>query len=168
MKKLREGYRINNFKALKYETRTCVGQKEIKYLIMEKLGKWKLSPDQFASQVPVFLLDMIKVIWDNTIQMVKDIFSQTLKQLVPNLIDAEVKKALKDNENKMILKFNTCLVLMKNVEHIVKNSIDVWKDVFHLPKPSEDPVEIKDDDSDKDEDNEEDNTPCVTINTKDY
>ena len=86
--------------------------------------------------------------------------AQTLKQLVPNLTDAEVKKALKDNENKMILKFNTCLVLMKNIENVVKNYIDVWKDVFHLPKPSEDPVEVKDD--------EEDNTPCVTINAKEY
>ena len=84
------------------------------------------------------------------------------------MTDAEVKKALKDNENRMILTFNTCLVLMKNIEHILKNYIDVWKDVFHLHKPSEDLVEIKDDDSDKDEDNEEDNTPCVTIDPDDH
>ena len=165
---MREGVGINNFKALKYETRTHTKQKEIEDLIMEKLGKWKFSPDQFASQVSAVLLDKIKVRWDNTIQTIKDIFSQTLKQLVPNLTDAEVKKELKDNENKMILKFNTCLVLMKNVEHVVKNATDVWKDVFHLHKPTEDPMEIKDDDSDKDEDNEEENSPCVTVNTKDY
>ena len=68
----------------------------------------------------------------------------------------------------MILKFNTCLVLMKNVEHFVKSSIDVWKDVLHLPKPSEDPVEVKGDNSGKDKDDEEDNTHCVTINSKEY
>ena len=57
---------------------------------------------------------------------------------------------------------------MKDIEYVVKNAIDVWKNVFHLHKPSEDLVEINDDDNDKDEDNEEDNTPCVTIDAKDY
>ena len=46
----------------------------------------------------------------------------------------------------------------------MNNAIDVWKYIFHLHKPSEDPVEIKDGDSDKDEDNKEDNTPCVIVN----
>ena len=99
---------------------------------MEKLGKLKFSPNQFASQVPTILLQKIKVRWDNTIQTIKDIFSQTLKQLVPNPIDAKVKKALKENEEKMILKLNTCLVLMKNIESMVKNATDVWKDVYHF------------------------------------
>ena len=57
---------------------------------------------------------------------------------------------------------------MKNVEHFVKNDTNVWKYVFHLPKPSEDPMEIKDDDSDKDENHEEENTPCVTANAEYY
>lgn len=92
---------------------------------MDKLGRWKFSPDQFSSQVPIVLLDKIKFRWDNTIQNIKDIFSQTLKQLVPNLTDAEVKKALKDNESIMNLKFNTCLVLMKDIEYVVNNSIDI-------------------------------------------
>ena len=83
---------------------------------MEKLGKLKFYPNQYASQVPAILLDKIKVRWDNTIQTIKEIFSQTLKQLVPNLTEAEVQKALKENENRMTPKFNTCLVLMKNIE----------------------------------------------------
>ena len=103
-------------------------------MIMEKLSRWELSFDQFSSQVLVVLLHKIKVRWDNTIQIVKEIFSQTLKQLVPNLIDVEIKKTLKENENRMILKFNTCLVQMNNIESMVKNVTDVWKDVFHLPK----------------------------------
>ena len=63
----------------------------------------------------------------------------------------------------MILKFNTCLILMKNVESVVKNATNVWKYVYHLHKPTEDPVEIKDDDSDKEEDDEEDNTPSLIV-----
>ena len=79
MKQLRVGAGINNFKALKYETRTPAEQKEIEDLIMEKLGTWKFSPKQFSQQVPAVLLDKIKVRWDNIIQIVKDIFGQTLK-----------------------------------------------------------------------------------------
>ena len=65
---------------------------------------------------------------------------------------------LKDNENKMTLKFNTFLVLMKDIDYVVRN-------VFHLHKPSDYLVEIKDDDddSDKDEDNDEDSTQFVIV-----
>jgi hypothetical protein len=82
---------------------------------------------------------------------------------VPNLTKGKVKKALKEHEIRIILKFNTCLILMRNVESIVKNPTNVWRDVYHLHKHIEDLVEIKDYDSDKDEDDEEDNTPLVTI-----
>ena len=91
--------------------------------------------------------------------------AQTLRKLVHTLTNVEVNKALKDNENKMTLKFNTCLVLMKDIEYVVRNSTNTWRNVFHLHKWSEYPVEIKDDDddSDKDEDNDEDSTQFVTV-----
>ena len=79
LKQLRVGVGIKNFKALKYETRTPTEKKEIEDLIMEKIGTWKFSPEQFAQQVLVVLLDKIRVRWDNTIQTIKDIFGQTLK-----------------------------------------------------------------------------------------
>lgn len=122
---------------------------------MDKMGKWKYSLDQLASQAPTVLLDKIKVRWENTQKIVKDIFAQMLRKLVPTLTDSEVNKALKDIENKIILKFNTCLVLMKDIEYVVKNATNAWRNVFHLHKLSEYPIEIKDDDddSDKDEDN---------------
>ena len=46
MKQLRVGVGICNFKALKYEIRTPVEQKEIEDLVMEKMGIWKYSPTQ--------------------------------------------------------------------------------------------------------------------------
>ena len=48
LKQLRVGAGISNFKALKYGTRTPQEQKEIEDLVMEKLGTWKFSPDQFS------------------------------------------------------------------------------------------------------------------------
>ena len=63
----------------------------------------------------------------------------------------------------MILKFYTCLILMKNVESVVKNGTDVWKDVYNLHKLAEDPVEIKYDENEKEEDDKDDNTPLVIV-----
>ena len=82
------------------------------------------------------------------------------------MTNAEVKKALKEHEGRMILKFNTCLILMKNIESVVKNATDVCRDVYHLNKPTDETVEIKDDDSDQ-EDEENDNTPSVTVTKED-
>ena len=133
---------------------------------MDNMGKWKYSPDQLPSQIPTILLEKIKVRWENTQQTVKDIFAQTLRQLVPTLTDVEVNKALKDNESKMTLKFNTCLVLMKDIEYVLKNAKNTWRNVFHLHKMSEYPIEIKDDDEDSGKD--EDSTQFFTIDTVDY
>ena len=62
----------------------------------------------------------------------------------------------------MILKFNTCLILIKNIELVVKHATDIWRDVFHLNKPTDETIEIKDDDSDQ-EDEEDDNIPLVIV-----
>ena len=68
-----------------------------------------------------------------------------------SLKNAEVNKALKENENKMTLRFNTCLILIKDVELVVKSAKNTWKKIYHLHKPSEHLVEIKDDDDEKDQ-----------------
>lgn len=76
---------------------------------------------------------------------------------------------MKKNEDNMTINFHTCLILVKDIEDVVKDATSMWKNVYHLHKSSENLVEINDyDDSDKDEDNEEDNTPCVTIDVEDY
>ena len=71
-------------------------------------------------------------------------------------MDVELKKALLEHEDRMILKLNTCFILMKNIESIVMHALNVWKDVYHLKNPSQDVVEIKDDDS-SDNDDDDDN-----------
>ena len=48
LKALRGGASMANFKALKYETRTKEEQKQIEDLVIDKIGKWKYSPDQLA------------------------------------------------------------------------------------------------------------------------
>ena len=52
---------------------------------------------------------------------------------------------------------------MKNIESVVKHASDVWKDVYHLRKPSEETVEIKDDDSSDNDEDDFDNIPSVTV-----
>ena len=61
----------------------------------------------------------------------------------------------------MILKLNTCFILTKNIESVAKHASDVQKYVYHLRKPSEEVVEIKDDDSSDNDEDEFDNIPSV-------
>jgi hypothetical protein len=92
-------------------------------------------------------------------QTAKDIYEQSLRQLLPSLSNAEVKDVMKKNEDKMTIRFHTCLILIKDIECIVKDAIEMWKGIYHLHKPSDHPVEIKDDGSD--EDNEENNDSLI-------
>ena len=81
---------------------------------MEKMGVWKYSPAQIKPQVHPDLYNKIISRWDFTTQTVKDIFEQKLRHLVPSLNEEEVKQALLDNGDRMILKLNTCFILMNN------------------------------------------------------
>ena len=83
--------------------------------------------------------------------------------MVPNLTDAKVKKALLEHEDTMILKLNTCFILIKNVESFFRHALDVWRDVYHLNKPSKEIVEIKDDDNSDNDDDDEDNIHSVMV-----
>ena len=62
---MEEGLGITNFKSLKYETRIEAEKKLIKELVLTKMGKWKYSPYQIASQISNDLLEILKPIWDS-------------------------------------------------------------------------------------------------------
>ena len=53
---------------------------------------------------------------------------------MPTVKGKEVKESIKRNGEKLTLKFNTCLVLMKNIENFVKNARNTWKNVYLLHK----------------------------------
>ena len=110
------------------------------------------------------LYDKIKVRWDLTMQSVKDIFEQQLRLLVPNLIDEEVKKALLDNEDRMILMLNTCFILTNNKESVINQALGVWRTLYHLNQPSIKVVEIEDDDSSDNEEDESNIIPVTQVN----
>ena len=97
-----------------------------------------------ASQLPSVLLDKVGIRWENAKKTVEDIYAQTLRQLMQTLTNVEVNKALKENEGKMTLKFNTCLILIKNIESIVKSATTTWKNIYQLHELSTETVIIKD------------------------
>ncbi|GLJ36439.1 hypothetical protein SUGI_0731710 [Cryptomeria japonica] len=113
LKQLEQGSGMSNFKALKYESRSDAEKMQIEELLLNKMGKWKYTPDDISSQIPNELLVRIRPRWTSAVQTVKDIYAQTLKQLLPNLAYKEVKEALKENEHQMTLRFHTFLVLSK-------------------------------------------------------
>ena len=118
--KFRDG--IKKFKALKYETRAEEEQKKIEDLVISKMGKWKYSLDQLAHQIPNVLIEKIKPRWENAMKIVKEIYEKTLTQLMPSLNDKEVKESLNKNEEMLTLRFNTYLVLLNDIGHIVRNA----------------------------------------------
>lgn len=158
LKQLEQGSGMSNFKALKYESRSDAEKMQIEELLLNKMGKWKYTPDDISSQIPNELLVRIRPRWTSAVQTVKDIYAQTLKQLLPNLTYKEVKEALKENEHQMTLRFHTFLVLSKQIEAIVNNATTVWKRIYNLPMPSDPTVTIegdKDDEEDEEEKEEE-------------
>ena len=97
-----------------------------------------------ASKLPSVILDEVRIRWENAKKTVEDIYAQTLRQLMQTLTNVEVNKALKENEGKMTLKFNTCLILIKNIESIVKSATTTWKNIYQLHELSTETVIIKD------------------------
>ncbi len=84
------------------------------------------------------------------------------------LTNVEVKEALKKNEDKMTIRFHTCLILIKDIERIVKDAIEEWKGIYHLHNPSDHPSEIKDDEEDDNDDEEvEEGNDSITMDVID-
>ncbi|GLJ48001.1 hypothetical protein SUGI_1013710 [Cryptomeria japonica] len=154
LKELEQGSGMANFKALRYENRSDAEKMQIEELLLNKMGKWKYTPDDINSQIPNELLVRIRPRWTSAVQTVKDIYAQTLKQLLPNLTYKEVKEALKKNEHQMTLRFHTFLVLSKQIEAIVNNATIVWKRIYNLPMPS-DPTVTTEGEKEEDEEDEE-------------
>ncbi|GLJ37737.1 hypothetical protein SUGI_0766750 [Cryptomeria japonica] len=158
LKQLEQGSGMSNFKALKYESRSDAEKMQIEELLLNKMGKWKYTPDDISSQIPNELLVRIRPRWTSAVQTVKDIYAQSLKQLLLNLTYKEVKEALKENEHQMTLRFHTFLVLSKKIEAIVNNATIVCKRIYNLPMPSDPTVTIegdKDDEEDEEKKEEE-------------
>ena len=57
------------------------------------MGKWKYSPNQINQQFPDALMNKVKPRWEHAMQNAKDIHEQTLRKLMPNLNDKEVKES---------------------------------------------------------------------------
>ena len=60
----------------------------------------------------------------------KDIHDQTLRTIMPNLLDKEVKEALKKHEQTLTLKFNAFLILPNDIEFVVKSNTNTWKSIY--------------------------------------
>ena len=61
-----------------------------------------------------------------------------------------------------MIRFHTCLILIKDIEQVVIDATNMWKNIYHLHKPSkDDPVEIIDDDSSNNDEFE--NTSSILV-----
>jgi len=76
LKELEEEVGIIKFKALKYEIRIDEEKKQIEDLAIDKMGRWKYSPDQLTSQIPNVLMEKIKPIREFSMQTMKYIIGK--------------------------------------------------------------------------------------------
>ena len=72
-----------------------------------------------------------------------------------------MKKALLDNEDRMILMLNTCFILTNNKESVINQASGVCRTLYNLNQPSTEAVEIKDDDSSDNDEDESNNIPVT-------
>ncbi|GLJ10092.1 hypothetical protein SUGI_0121920 [Cryptomeria japonica] len=73
LKQLEQGSGMSNFKALKYESRSDAEKMQIEELLLNKMGKWKYTPDDISSQIPNDLL--IEAIVNNATIVWKRIYN---------------------------------------------------------------------------------------------
>ena len=74
-------------------------------------------------------MEKIKLRLENVMKTTKYIYEKIVRQLMLSLNDKKVKESLKKNEQKLKLRFNTYLVLFNDIEHIVNNSTNTWKNI---------------------------------------
>lgn len=125
------------------------------------MGKWKYSHYENSQKNLDENFEVVKPQWDRKIKIINDIYEQTLRQLMSSLSEKEVKESLKKNEKKFTLKFNTCLILLKDIESLVKSNATTWKNIYGLHKSSDFVVQVDDKDG-EDEDAKEE------VEIKDY
>ena len=118
-----------NFKNFKYDIKILKEKKQIEDMFMSKMGKCKYSLEQFVNQILESLLKIVKQRCNFARQTALDIHEKTLRQLMLSLNDKEVKESLKKNEEKLILRFNTCLILMNNIEDVVNSATRTWTNI---------------------------------------
>ena len=82
-----------------------------------------------------------------------------------SLNDKEVKESLKVNEENLTLWFNTYLILIKDIKHVLRNAKNTWKSIYLLHKQSDFPIQVddKDEEEEKDEEREEE-IEKITLN----
>lgn len=61
------------FKFLKYEMRNVDEKRKIEDHVMNKIGKWKYSPNELAQKIPNEIMQVIKPRWENVQKTIKDI-----------------------------------------------------------------------------------------------
>ena len=57
-------------------------------------------------------------------------YEETLRKPMLSLDDKDVKESLKKNEENLTLRFNTCHILLNDIEHVEKNATNPWKNIL--------------------------------------
>lgn len=70
---------------------------------------------------------------------------------MPNLSNKKVKESLKKNEKNFTLKLGTCMIMLKDIEYVVKEATKAWENIYKLHQPSDFVVHVDDKDDEYEE-----------------
>ena len=80
-----------------------------------------------------------------------------------SLSDKEVKESIKKNEENLTLRFNTCIILMNNIEDVVTSANKTWKTIYYLHKSSDFPIQVEDKDEEEEDDEKEEEIEEINL-----
>ena len=62
---------------------------------------------------------------------------------------------MKKHEEKLTLRFNTCLTLINNIEDVVNTATKTWKNIYYLHKLSDFSIQVEEKEEEEEEEEEE-------------
>lgn len=86
------------------------------------MSKWHYDPSHFRSPISKDLYKILNTKWTNTATLEKDVWEKTLKEVLPNLSNKEVKEIMQKFESRHTPRFRICQFLGKDIEAVVKST----------------------------------------------
>ena len=107
------------FKYFKYDSRRKEEMKQIEDLLAMKMKKWKYDPFGLKGHALENILKVVSHHMDNAKKIERDIREKTLRNLMPNLTNKEIKEAMSKHEDKNTPRFKAFQILSNKIEDVV-------------------------------------------------
>ncbi len=132
--------------------------------MVEKMARWTYDPFELKIEVNEDILKAVTIQWNNVVQTKKDIREQTLRRVMLEFSDKDIKDAMKNYERRHTPRFRNFQILGKKVEDVVQVTTMMWKTIFKVVDLDDNEDEKdKEEKDDKDQDIKDSQEPSIEI-----